>query len=274
MVVAFGERLAAVSTTGPAAAAREAMRAQYGPLVAPELLARWQAEPAQAPGRAVSSPWPDRIAVRRVRRLGPRRFRVGGEVVSVSSSEVAAETAGEGDRAAHRQPVQLEVVRSEDGAWRIAEYADACSGVSVAGELPEQDELPAAVAATRAAIFEAAVTCDYAALDGLAPPELRYTFGENVDALAAWRRDEDRGEPVLRPMAEVLQLTPAHEHRLWTWPAFFTRTVAEWSTADRREAERLLGREELRQVLGMEAYLGYRLGIADDGTWQYFVAGD
>jgi hypothetical protein len=148
-----------------------------------------------------------------------------------------------------------------------------CSAAAVSGDLPAQPELPPAVAATRRAIFAAATTCDFAALDRLAPPELRYSFGEHVDAIAAWREDEERGEPVLRRMAEVLRAAPDESHGLWTWPGFFLRPVDEWTPEDRREAERVLG-DDLDFLTGSGAYLGYRVGIAADGTWQYFVAGD
>lgn len=156
---------------------------------------------------------------------------------------------------------------------RPAEARAICSAATLPGDLPAQPELPPAVAATRQAIFAAATACDFTALDDLAPPTLRYSFGENVDAVAAWRAAEARGEPVLRWMAAVLAAEPAHEHGLWVWPGFFLRPVAEWSAADRREAERLLG-EDFAALTGSGAYLGYRVGVAEDGTWQYFVAGD
>lgn len=159
------------------------------------------------------------------------------------------------------------------GEPRPEEAPAGCSAATVAGPLPAQPELPPAVAATREAIFAAATACDFAALDALAPSELRYTFGDHGDAVAAWREAEARGEPVLRWMAEVLRATPANEHGLWVWPAFFTRTVAKWSAADRREAERMLG-EDFASLTGSGAYLGYRVGLAEDGTWMYFVAGD
>lgn len=156
---------------------------------------------------------------------------------------------------------------------RPEEARTGCSAAAVDDQLPAQPELPPAVAATRQAIFAAATACDLAALDELAPPELRYSFGDHGEAVAAWREAEARGEPVLRWMAAVLRATPANEHGLWVWPAFFTRTVAEWSAADRREAERLLG-EDFAALIGSGAYLGHRVGIAEDGTWTYFVAGD
>ena len=149
-----------------------------------------------------------------------------------------------------------------------------CSGAAVAGPLPAQAQLPAPVARTREAIFAAATACDFARLGELAGPTLRYTFGEHEDAVAYWRAAEERGEKVLARMAEVLLRAPAEQAGLWTWPGFFLRPTAEWTAEDRAEAERLLADDELAGVDEMGQYLGYRIGIAADGRWQYFVAGD
>lgn len=148
-----------------------------------------------------------------------------------------------------------------------------CSASTLAGDLPAQPELPPAVAASRRAIFAAATACDLAALDELAPPDLSYSFGGSGDAVGSWREAEARGEPVLRWMAAVLRATPAEQDGLWVWPGFFLRPVAEWTAGERREAGRLLG-DELDPATLSGDYLGYRLGIAADGTWRYFIAGD
>lgn len=148
-----------------------------------------------------------------------------------------------------------------------------CSASTVTADLPTQPELPPAVAATRRAIFAAATACDLDALDELAPADLSYSFGDAGDPVAHWRQAEARREPVLRRMAEVLRATPAEQDGLWVWPAFFLRPVAEWTAADRQEAERLLA-DDLDLATASGDYLGHRLGIAADGTWRYFVAGD
>jgi hypothetical protein len=73
-----------VSLLAPAADVDKAMREQYGDLVTPELLAAWIASPASAPGRDVSSPWPDRIAVDSIPRAEP--CRAYGSVIYATSS--------------------------------------------------------------------------------------------------------------------------------------------------------------------------------------------
>lgn len=115
VVERFGRRLARVSLLAPDSVAARAVREAYGGLVTAELLDAWTADPSRAPGREVSSPWPERIDVRAVRRLEPGRFRVEGEVVHVTSAERA-----EGGAAA-REPVVLTVRETGDG-WRVAAY--------------------------------------------------------------------------------------------------------------------------------------------------------
>lgn len=119
----FGQRLARVSLLAPPGTLREEIRAQYAPLVTPALLEAWLADPSSAPGREVSSPWPDRIEVRDVRRIRPDALEVTGDVVY--STSVEATRGG----AARREPVVVTVVRGEDGEWRIG----GVEGVSGAG---------------------------------------------------------------------------------------------------------------------------------------------
>ena len=117
VVESFGRRLAAVSLLAPPATVREDLREQYGPLVTAPLLAKWLADPARAPGRQVSSPWPERIEVNDVRALDAQRYRVAGEVVLVTSADAGS--------AAGREPVALTVQRQPGGEWRIADWTAA-----------------------------------------------------------------------------------------------------------------------------------------------------
>ncbi|MFN2421307.1 MAG: hypothetical protein ABR527_08000 [Gemmatimonadota bacterium] len=57
------------------------IREVYGSLVTPSLLDTWIAEPAGAPGRQVSSPWPERIEVDSMGPAGAGICQVLGEVV-------------------------------------------------------------------------------------------------------------------------------------------------------------------------------------------------
>src|SRR5690348_5068827 len=62
LVRLFGSRMQTVSLLAPDSIAASRLQEAYGTLVTPDLLSDWMARPTAAPGRRVSSPWPDRIA--------------------------------------------------------------------------------------------------------------------------------------------------------------------------------------------------------------------
>jgi hypothetical protein len=117
VVERFGERLIAVTLSIPdeRVVARH-IRKEYGPFVTPELLESWAMNPQNAPGRAVSSPWPDKIEILKAREVEEGLFRVEGEVIYMSSGEIAK------GGAAYRERVVLSVRKGRDGTWRISEY--------------------------------------------------------------------------------------------------------------------------------------------------------
>ena len=116
VVAVFGSRMQTVSLLVPDSLAASRLQEAYGTLVTPDLLSDWMARPTVAPGRRVSSPWPDRIEVQSVTASGADEYLVTGSLVyetSTSAQSVA--------RAAAR-PVRLHVRRSGDGGWRISMY--------------------------------------------------------------------------------------------------------------------------------------------------------
>ena len=113
VVEGFGTRIVYVSKLAPPDSVEDQIRDQYGPYVTTLLLGGWLTDPASAPGREVSSPWPARIEVRDATPVGSTAVDVEADVVYVTSVD------GE---AAMRRPVSIRVVRGRDGAWRIAEW--------------------------------------------------------------------------------------------------------------------------------------------------------
>ena len=79
LVEAFGSRLQEVTLTSPNVG--EEMQAQYSDFVDPTLLEEWIRSPANAPGREVSSPWPDRIEIVSLDEISPDVYSISGEVV-------------------------------------------------------------------------------------------------------------------------------------------------------------------------------------------------
>ncbi len=136
--------------------------------------------------------------------------------------------------------------------------------------------LPAAVEETRAALLEAAKASDYEAVAALAAPGFRYTFGDPVDGgpAAYWRELERTGD--MRPLeslATILELPYVLSRGYYVWP--WAYTVADAGDLSQHERELLapLGGVDTLFAPGT-GYLGWRTGIAPDGSWTYYVAGD
>jgi hypothetical protein len=154
--------------------------------------------------------------------------------------------------------------------------AATCSTAGLRATLTEQD-LPAPVAETRRAIFDAAVACDFEALAAEAGNDFSYTFGDrNGGPAQYWQAREGEGVPVLRTLVQVLNLPPAERDELEgrpyrSWPSADqeTRTDADWDAL-----RGLYTDEQVDQFRQADMYTGWRTGIDDQGTWMYFVAGD
>jgi hypothetical protein len=136
--------------------------------------------------------------------------------------------------------------------------------------------LPAAVEETRVALLEAAEAGDYEALAALAPPGFKYTFGGPVEGgpAAYWRQLEESGnERPLEALATILELPYVLERGYYVWPwAYALESAADLSEHERTLLAHLGGPEALFSE--GTGYVGWRAGIAADGSWTYFVAGD
>jgi hypothetical protein len=114
----FGSRMKQVSITAPPETAARSIRETYGGLVDPSLLDAWASSPADAPGRAVSSPWPDRIEVKSSSQSGEETI-VAGEIVEATST-------GE----ARRVPIEIRLRRT-NGEWLITAFEVKSDAVAV-----------------------------------------------------------------------------------------------------------------------------------------------
>ena len=121
LVTLFGSRMQTVSLLAPDSIAASRLQEAYGTLVTPDLLSDWMARPMVAPGRRVSSPWPDRIEVTSVTPSGADEYLVTGSLIFESS-------AGESAQRVASRPVRLHVRRGGSGRWRISMYEQAAAG--------------------------------------------------------------------------------------------------------------------------------------------------
>lgn len=159
----------------------------------------------------------------------------------------------------------------------------ACSGAREPNPEPIPADVTSAVEATRSALIRAARTCDWDALDRLAQSEeFSYTFGVEADSPSVrWREQEASGEPVTQILERLLAETPAGEvGTMSVWPSVHNWSVdrltappaGDLSVA--RTVEDILGRPLAETTHGGVGYSGWRVGIDQDGTWAYFIAGD
>ena len=111
----FGKRLQAVSLLSLDAA--QEIKGQYSEFVSPTLLEAWMNDVSNAPGRMVSSPWPDRIEITTLTKEGSEKYVITGFVVEITSVELV------GGGAAAKIPVRI-VIQKSQGRWTIIEYAE------------------------------------------------------------------------------------------------------------------------------------------------------
>jgi len=114
LVEAFGKTLKTVDTAGPEAYVSAQIQHTYAPFLTSTFLSELQRSPESAPGRTVSSPWPERIEIASMKRLDRHTYQVRGNIILMTSVEMV-----NGGNAG-TQPVILTVRDSgEGGAWLI-----------------------------------------------------------------------------------------------------------------------------------------------------------
>lgn len=142
--------------------------------------------------------------------------------------------------------------------------------------------LPGPVAETYAAILEALVDCDFDTLGELASAgerDFTYSFGGSDDPAGFWSGQTPNSETIAL-LAGVMtksfgmmetQFVADELTELYYWPAAFgpDPTDEQWD-----EVRDLYSDDEIAQMQEFGGYIGYRAGIAEDGEWVFFVAGD
>lgn len=132
LVKSFGENLKMVSLMAPEDIVKDSLEENYGELVSPALLEKWQNDPVNAPGRVSSSPWPERIDIESVDKLSDSEYEVNGNIIEMTSVEMTSVEMTQGGIAASK-PVTLNIKKIED-KWLIddvtkGEYIDINSSV-------------------------------------------------------------------------------------------------------------------------------------------------
>ncbi len=134
--------------------------------------------------------------------------------------------------------------------------------------------LPQPVEDRRLLIFEMAAACD---LEGLAELAIAdgtvFSYGSEADPLRSWIRSARNGFDVTAWIVRLFNADPAIDPvGTYAWPAVH----ATGSDEDWNALSGILSGAEFEQYSQYRdsGWLGLRIGIAEDGTWRYVVAGD
>jgi cytoskeletal protein RodZ len=114
-VTNFGKQLQMVPLAASSTGVANAVATYYTPYVAPELLEKWQSNPASAPGRLTSSPWPDHIDVTAINKNTDGSYTIQGTVAEVTSVE--EQTGGTADS----YPVTI-MLEKRNNIWLITSF--------------------------------------------------------------------------------------------------------------------------------------------------------
>ena len=151
--------------------------------------------------------------------------------------------------------------------------------------LRDESALPASVRTTREAILEAAQTGDLETLrpllgagDEATQLSLDALQTDPIEFLLAASGDPS-GHEMLAILIEVLEagfvrVEDAEGGILYVWPYFAAYPVEKLTPPMRVELFRLLTGGDFEEMQEFGAYVFYRVGIAEDGSWRFFLSGD
>jgi hypothetical protein len=234
---------------------------------------------AEETRRTAMQRWPAPMETRRPARPAWLAFAAAFTLVVVAFGLIPL-LAGTGEPAPVGDPTQptapLLTSSTVSETTLGTEPTGSCPSSEVAAPQTAED-LPDAVAETRDAIIAAAMACDFDMLESVAGESFSTSFGGGgSENLSIWN---DRG---LDPTVTLLHLldmshatVPDPAGDIYVWPAAYA--YATWEQVDQDDLDELAmihSEGELDSFASANGYLGWRIGISEDGTWLFFIAGD
>jgi hypothetical protein len=158
------------------------------------------------------------------------------------------------------------------------------SAASRAEPISDLSKLTEKARATRARIIEAAKTGDLnRVLTVMQQNETMpvFSFGGETNPLEFWKSSypDSGGIEVLAILIEILEMPFVHVDKgtpqdMFVWPYFYRVPLDGLSPEEKVELFRLVTGADWREMNDFGAYIFFRAGIAPDGVWHFFVAGD
>ena len=147
-------------------------------------------------------------------------------------------------------------------------------------------KLPEPVRRLREKLLEAAKTGDIEKLKPIiaanpSPPNLGADEDQDKDPIAFLKTlsGDPEGREILAILSEILDAGYVHvdvgtPQEAYVWPYFARYPINALTPPQMVELFRILTSSDYDEMKSFGAYLFYRVGIAPDGTWTYFEAGD
>lgn len=145
--------------------------------------------------------------------------------------------------------------------------------------------LPAPVRRMRERILNAAKTGDLEALRPIIqanapPPDLLIGAVETTDPIEILRRslDDETGYEILAILIDILEagfvrVEAGGPEEMYVWPYFAQYPLAALTPPQKVQLLRIVTAYDYKQMEPYGAYAFYRLGIAPDGRWRFFLTG-
>jgi len=180
----------------------------------------------------------------------------------------------------------------DDGAEDPADAKKAAPAVKVAPDEPlpvieyDVSKLPEPVKRLREKLLEAAKTGDINQLRPIidankSPPNLGADEDQDKDPIAFLKTlsGDPEGREILAILSEILDAGYVHvdvgtPQEAYIWPYFARYPIDALTPPQMVELFRILTSSDFDEMKSFGAYMFYRVGIAPDGTWTYFEAGD
>jgi hypothetical protein len=172
------------------------------------------------------------------------------------------------------------------GANTIAEAAapHASAPAAAAEIITDLARLPPPVARMRESILQAARSGDLDKLLAVMQANETlpvFSFGDDKDPIALWKASypDSDGIEILAILIQVLETGFVHVDRgtpqeMYVWPYFVRTSLNDLTLPQKVDLFRIVTGTDYREMKEFGAYIFYRVGIAPDGVWHFFVAGD
>jgi hypothetical protein len=144
--------------------------------------------------------------------------------------------------------------------------------------------LPPAVARMRERILAAARSGELAKLFGVMKAGAAvpiFSFSDETDPIAFWKSNypDSEGAEALAILISVLEAGCVHvdigtPQEIYLWPYFARVPLKSLTPEQRVELFRIITGADYKEMVEFGVYSFYRVGIAPDGSWQFFVSGD